>query len=62
MTNCKSGFGYRACAVLLAGAMLWTLSFATSVSAQSAIEAGTTITVRTNEGINAGAILAYREK
>jgi hypothetical protein len=56
MTNCKSGFGYRACPVLLAGAMLWTLSFATRVSAQSVgtIEAGTTITVRTNEGINAG--------
>jgi hypothetical protein len=56
MTNCKSGFGYRACPVLLAGAMLWTLSFATRVSAQSVgtIEAGTTITVRTNESINAG--------
>src|ERR1051326_4295287 len=56
MTNCKSGFGYGACSVLLAGAMLWTLSFGTSVSAQSVgtIEAGTTITVRTNESINAG--------
>src|SRR5690242_7101140 len=56
MTNCKSGFGYRACSVLLAGAMLWTMSCATNVSAQSVgtIEAGTTITVRTNEGINSG--------
>ena len=49
MTNWKSGAGYRACPVLVAGAMSWTLSFAPSVSAQSrgTIEAGTTITVRT---------------
>ena len=35
--------------------MLWTLSFAGAASAQSArtIDAGTTITVRTNEQINA---------
>ena len=55
MTSCKSGLGYRACPGLLAGAMLWTLSFARAVSAQSGrtIDAGTTITVRTNEQINA---------
>jgi hypothetical protein len=45
----KSGLGF------LAGAVLWTLSFAAAVGAQSArtIDAGTTITVRTNEAINA---------
>ena len=47
MTSCKSG--------LLAGVMLWTLSFASGADAQSlgTIDAGTSITVRTNEEINA---------
>jgi hypothetical protein len=55
MTKCKSGLGYRALFGLLAGAMLWTVSFAGDASAQSrgTIDAGTTITVRTNEEINA---------
>jgi hypothetical protein len=64
MTNCKSGLGYRALTGLFAGAILWTLSFAGGASAQSAqslqsalsaevIDVGTTITVRTNERINA---------
>jgi hypothetical protein len=55
MTRRRSGLGYRALPGLLAGAMLWTLSFASGASAQSVgtIEAGTTITVRTNEEINA---------
>ncbi len=46
MTRCKSG--------LLAGAILWTLSFAGGASAQApgTINAGTTIAVRTNEAIN----------
>ena len=54
MTSCKSGWGYRALPGLL-GAMLWTLTFAGAASSQSArtIDAGTTITVRTNEQINA---------
>jgi hypothetical protein len=45
----KSGLGF------LAGAVLWTLSFAGGAGAQSqrTIDAGTTITVRTNEAINA---------
>src|SRR5437762_1315026 len=53
MTNFKSG--YRGLHCLLAGAVLWTLSFAIGASAQSSgtIDAGTTITVRTNEQINA---------
>jgi hypothetical protein len=56
MTICKSGVGYRSLRILLTGAMLWTLSFAGGASAQSigTIDAGTTITVRTNEAINAG--------
>ena len=55
MTSCKSGLAYRALPGLLAGAMLWTLSFASGASAQSVgtIDAGTTISVRTNEEINA---------
>jgi hypothetical protein len=55
MTICKSGRGYRALPVLLAGAMFLPLFFARGASAQSAgtIDAGTTITVRTNEQINA---------
>src|SRR5688572_25473975 len=55
MTNCKSGLGYRALRGSLAGAMLWTLSFASGASAQSVgtIDAGTTINVRTNEEIKA---------
>jgi len=55
MTRFKSGLGYRALPGLLAGAMLWALSFASGASAQSpgTIDAGTTITVRTNEEINA---------
>ena len=55
MTSCKSRLGYRALPSLLAGVMLWTLSFASGASAQSpgTIDAGTTITVRTNEEINA---------
>jgi hypothetical protein len=55
MKSCKSGLGYRALPSLLAGALLWTLSFASGVSAQSlrTIDAGTTITVRTNEEIKA---------
>jgi hypothetical protein len=53
MTSCKSGLGYRALPSLLAGVMLWTLSFAGGANAQSlrTIDAGTTITVRTNEEI-----------
>jgi hypothetical protein len=55
MMNCKSGQGYRSLRILLAGAMLWTLSFAGGASAQSigTIDAGTTIAVRTNEAIDA---------
>ncbi len=55
MTNWKL-LSYRAGPVLLAGAMFWMLSCAMSAGAQSVstIDAGTTITVRTNEGINAG--------
>src|ERR1051326_6248478 len=55
MTRFKSGLGYRALPGLLAGAMLWALSLASGASAQSpgTIDAGTTITVRTNEEINA---------
>src|SRR6185295_3837541 len=55
MMSCKSGWGYRALPGLLAGAMLWTVSAAGAGIAQSAgtIDAGTTITVRTNEQINA---------
>jgi hypothetical protein len=47
MTSCKSG--------VLAGVMLWTLSCAGGAGAQSlgTIDAGTSITVRTNEEINA---------
>ena len=53
MTKRKSGLGYRALFGLLAGAMLWTLSCSGDASAQSraTIDAGTTITVRTNEEI-----------
>src|ERR1043165_2721666 len=56
MRNCKWDFVYRACPALLGVAMIWMLSVVTAVSAQSigTIEAGTTITVRTNESINAG--------
>ena len=55
MTKYKSGLDNRALRVLLAGAMLWTLSFAGGASAQSigTIDAGTMIAVRTNEAINA---------
>jgi hypothetical protein len=55
MMSCKSGLGYRALFGLSAGAMLLTLSFAGGARAQSigTIDAGTTITVRTNEEINA---------
>jgi hypothetical protein len=55
MTSGKSRLGCRGLHGLLAGAMLWTLSFASGASAQSVgtIDAGTTITVRTNEEINA---------
>jgi hypothetical protein len=56
MTKCKSGVGYWAISGLLAAAMLWTPSFAGGASAQSpgTIDAGTTISVRTNQEINAG--------
>src|SRR6476646_281767 len=49
MTNCKSGL------VFFTGAVLWTLSLVGVASAQSqrTIDAGTTITVRTNEAMNA---------
>jgi hypothetical protein len=55
MTRCKSGLGKRALRGVLAGAVLWTLSFAGGASAQSigTIDAGTMIAVRTNEAINA---------
>ena len=56
MTICKSGLGYRALQAFLAAAMLCVpFFFATSASAQSlrTIDAGTTITVRTNEQITA---------
>jgi hypothetical protein len=56
MTICKSGLGYRALQAFLAAAMLCVLFFfATSASAQSlrTIDAGTSITVRTNEQITA---------
>ena len=55
MMNCKSRPGYRSLRILLAGAMLWTLSFAGGMSAQSigTIDAGTTIAVRNNEAIDA---------
>ena len=56
MTSCKSGLLYRALPVLLTGAICGTLFFSGVASGQSAgtIDAGTTITVRTNEQINAG--------
>jgi hypothetical protein len=56
MTSFKSGLGYRAFRGSLVGAMLWMMSFAGGASAQSSrtIDAGTTITVRTNERISAG--------
>src|SRR5579883_2777372 len=55
MTSWKSGLSHAALRSVLAGAMLWTLSFAGSASAQSSgtIDAGTTVTVRTNEDIDA---------
>ena len=45
MTRCKSGLGNRALRGLLAGAVLWTLSFAGGANAQSigTIDAGTMI-------------------
>ena len=54
MTSYKSRGRYMALSGLL-GAVLWALPFAGAASAQSsrAIDAGTTITVRTNEQINA---------
>ena len=57
MTRCKSGLVYRALPVLLAGAILGVPFFTRGASAQSGgtIDAGATITVRTNEQINAGA-------
>src|SRR5581483_3656678 len=55
MTSWKSGVTRRALRSLSAGAMLWTLSFAGSASGQSSgtIDTGTTVTVRTNEDIDA---------
>jgi hypothetical protein len=55
MTSYKSRLGYRALPILWGAAMLWTMAFASGASAQSrgTIDAGTTITVRTNEAINA---------
>jgi hypothetical protein len=55
MTSCKLGLSYKALRGLLAAATLWTLSFAAGANAQSfgTIDAGTTITVRTSEDINA---------
>jgi hypothetical protein len=54
MITCKSSLYHRPLAVLLA-AVIWTLPFPSGASAQSigTIDAGTTITVRTNEKINA---------
>src|SRR5579884_362700 len=55
MTSYKSGPNRRTLCALLAGATLWTLSFAGGTNAQSlgtTIDAGTIITVRTNEDIN----------
>jgi len=56
MTRCQSRLVYRTLPVLLAGAISCALFFAKTATAQSAgtIDAGTTITVRTNEQINAG--------
>jgi len=55
MTSYKSRLGYRALPILWGAAMLWTMASASGASAQSrgTIDAGTTITVRTNEAINA---------
>jgi len=56
MRSIKSGLATKSLTVLLAGAMIWTLSFADPASAQrraGIIDAGNTIVVRTNESINA---------
>src|ERR1041385_90046 len=57
MTSCRSGLSWRVLPGLLVGAVLWTLAFASVAGAQSlkTIDAGTTITVRTNETINTNA-------
>jgi hypothetical protein len=54
MTTFKSALRYMAFRGLLAGVTVWTLSFTGVAAAQSlrTIDAGTTITVRTNEQIN----------
>jgi hypothetical protein len=61
MRSINSGRGRRPLTALLAGAVLWALCFAGSASAQRAyrspraaatIDAGTMITVRTNQNIN----------
>src|SRR5438552_18914753 len=54
MTSYKSSLGYKAVPMLLAGAMIGTMSLPSAASAQSrgTIEAGTTIAVRTSEQIN----------
>jgi len=56
MTNRKSGTAYRSLPVILTGAILLAMSFATGANAEpqgAAIEAGTAINVRTSERINA---------
>jgi len=56
MTSCRSGSVYRALPVFFAGAIFWTLFIAGAAGAQSVgtIDAGTMITVRTNEQIDTG--------
>src|SRR5438552_6631822 len=56
MRSIKSGLAYKSLTTFLAGAMIWTLCFASGASAQrreGIIDAGNTIVVRTNESINA---------
>jgi len=59
MRGIKSGLTYKSFTAVVAGAVLWTLCLAGSVSAQrttgaaGTIDAGTTINVRTNESIDA---------
>jgi hypothetical protein len=58
MKNTKSGLFYPSFTTLAAGALLWTVCFSAALNAQRAaaparIDAGTTITVRTNEEIDA---------
>src|SRR6185295_10551719 len=55
MIRIKASQSYKSLAALVTGAMLWTLVFVPGASAQrvGTIDAGTTITVRTNESIDA---------